>query len=216
MTPRRISLVRDCRGASAAEFAIVLPLLLILIFGVIDGGRFLWEANRAEKATQVGVRMAVVTNVLAPGLISEDYVGKTINGVVIKSGDLIPAAALGRVECNRTVSVCTCAVAPCPNALGTMDTGTFGKLVDRMRTIDPTLTNANVVVTYSGSGLGAAGEGGSTAMDPSPLITVSLDGGTDQTRLKFTPITSLMLATINMPSFSSTLTAEDASGNYSE
>jgi len=34
--------------------------------------------------------------------------------------------------------------------------------------------------------------------------------------LKFTPITSLMLATINMPSFSSTLTAEDASGIYSE
>ena len=213
MTPRRISLVRDCRGASAAEFAIVLPLLLILIFGVIDGGRFLWEVNRAEKATQVGVRMAVVTNVLAPGLISEDYVGKTINGVVIKSGDLIPAAALGKLVCNS--GGCTCIVQPCPNP-GTMDPPTFQRLVDRMRTIDPTLTNANVVVTYSGSGLGTAGEGGSAAMDISPLITVSLDGGTDQTRLKFTPITSLMLGTINMPSFSSTLTAEDASGNYSE
>lgn len=214
MTPRRLSLVRDCRGASAVEFAIVLPLLLILIFGVIDGGRFLWEVNRAEKATQVGVRMAVVTNVLAPGLISEDYTGKTINGTVIKSGDLIPAAALGRVACTSTG--CTCATTPCPNTLGTMDPPTFQRLVDRMRTIDPVLTKENVVVTYSGSGLGTAGDGGSTAMDISPLVTVSLDGGTDQTRLKFTPITSLMLATFNMPSFSSTLTAEDASGNYSE
>ena len=213
MTPRRISLVRDCRGASAAEFAIVLPLLLILIFGVIDGGRFLWEVNRAEKATQVGVRMAVVTNVLAPGLISEDYTVAGNGRPAVKSGELIPAAYLGRLVCNS--AGCTCATAPCPTP-GALNTTTFNAIVDRMRTIDPTLTNANVVVTYSGSGLGTAGEGGATAMDISPLVTVSLDGGTDQTRLKFTPITSLMLATINMPSFSSTLTAEDASGIYSE
>ncbi len=213
MTPR-ISLVRDRRGASAVEFAIVLPLLLILIFGVIDGGRFLWEVNRAEKATQVGVRMAVVTNVLAPGLISEDYTVAGTGRPAVKSGDLIPASALGRLVCNS--AGCTCATAPCPNTPGALNTTTFNAIVDRMRTIDPTLTNANVVVTYSGSGLGTAGEGGATAMDISPLVTVSLDGGTDQTRLKFTPITSLMLATINMPSFSSTLTAEDASGIYSE
>ena len=213
MTPR-ISLVRDRRGASAVEFAIVLPLLLILIFGVIDGGRFLWEVNRAEKATQVGVRMAVVTNVLAPGLISEDYTVAGTGRPAVKSGDLIPASALGRLVCNS--AGCTCATAPCPNTPGALNTTTFNAIVARMQAIDPVLTSANVVVTYSGSGLGTAGEGGSTAMDPSPLITVSLDGGTDQTRLKFTPITSLMLATINMPSFSSTLTAEDASGIYSE
>ena len=207
MTPRRISLVRDCRGASAVEFAIVLPLLLILIFGVIDGGRFLWEVNRAEKATQVGVRMAVVTTVLAPGLISKDYVGDTINGTVIKSGDLIPAAALGKLVCNS--DGCTCATAPCPSP-GTMNTTTFNAIVTRMSDIDPRLTSANVVVTYSGSGLGTAGEGGATAMDISPLVTVSLRD------LQFTALTSLMLGTISMPSFSSTLTAEDASGNYSE
>jgi len=160
MTPRRISLVRDCRGASAAEFAIVLPLLLILIFGVIDGGRFLWEVNRAEKATQVGVRMAVVTTVLAPGLISEDYTVAGNGRPAVKSGELIPAAYLGRLVCNS--AGCTCATAPCPTP-GALNTTTFNAIVDRMRTIDPTLTNANVVVTYSGSGLGTAGEGGATA-----------------------------------------------------
>ena len=60
MTPA--ALIRDERGASAAEFALVLPLLLLLLFGIIDAGRLAWEFNRAEKATQVGARVAVVTD----------------------------------------------------------------------------------------------------------------------------------------------------------
>ncbi len=58
---------RDRRGASAAEFALVLPLLLLLLFGIIDAGRFLYETNRAEKATQMGARYAIVTNVIPAG-----------------------------------------------------------------------------------------------------------------------------------------------------
>ena len=42
--------------------------MLILLFGIIDGGRFMWEATEAEKATQMGARMAVVTNPVAGGL----------------------------------------------------------------------------------------------------------------------------------------------------
>ena len=56
------SLLRDRSAASAAEFALVLPLLLLFLFGIIDAGRFMWEYNRAEKATQVGARVAVVTD----------------------------------------------------------------------------------------------------------------------------------------------------------
>ncbi len=200
-------LAGDRSGATAAEFTLVLPLLLILLFGIIDGGRFLWETNKAEKATQEGVRMAVVTNVLAPGLISEDYTVASGGRPAVKAGDPIPASALGVIKCTSTG--CTCQTAPCPS-LGTMDSGTFGKVVARMSAIDPNITGANVVVSYSGSGLGTAGDGGSTSMDISPLVTVSLTG------VKFVPITSLLLATLTLPSFSSTLTAEDASGNYSE
>jgi hypothetical protein len=46
-------------------------------------------------------------------------------------------------------------------------------------------------------------------MEISPLITVTLKD------LEFRPITALLLARMGMPQFSTTLTAEDASGQYS-
>jgi Flp pilus assembly protein TadG len=191
-------------GAGAAEFALVLPLFLILLFGVIDGGRFLWQCNLAEKATQVGARAAIVTNVLSDGLKTADYVGQTVNGTKITSGGSIPAAALGVVKC--TSASCTCETAPCPS-LGTFDTTTFSTvLVARMQQIDPDIKAENVVVRYSGSGLGYASPG---SMEISPLVTVTLEG------MQFKPITTLLFAQISMPHFATTLTGEDLSGQYS-
>ena len=36
-------LLRNRSGASAAEFGLVLPLLIILLLGIIDAGRFIWD-----------------------------------------------------------------------------------------------------------------------------------------------------------------------------
>jgi hypothetical protein len=91
--------------------------------------------------------------------------------------------------------------------LGTFDSTTFTNvLLTRMQQIDPSIKAENLVVRYSGSGLGYASPGN---MEISPLVTVTL------TNMKFVPITSMLLATINMPDLSATLTAEDASGSYS-
>jgi Flp pilus assembly protein TadG len=207
-------LIRSQHAASAAEFALVLPLFLILLFGVIDAGRFMWEYNEAEKATQVGARVAIVTDVLSTGLRDEDYAGQTVDGVTIGAGDRIPAGALGTLKC--TSAGCTCEVDPCP-AVGTFDSATFDDvLVARMKQIYPAIEADNVEVRYSGSGLGSAassaGGGGGSATESieiSPLVTVTLKD------LQFRPITALLFATIDMPSFSTTLTAEDASGQFS-
>jgi hypothetical protein len=204
-------LIRSTSGASAVEFALVLPLFLVLLLGTIDAGRFLWEYNEAEKATQVGARVAIVTDVLAPGLRDENYAGKTVNGVTIASGGRIPAGALGTILCNS--AGCTCKVDPCPD-VGTFDSTIFDVLLARMQAIDPVIQAENVEVRYSGSGLGTAGNaggggGGNETPEISPLVTVTLKDMT------FTPITSLLFASIPMPDLHTTLTAEDASGEYS-
>jgi hypothetical protein len=199
------NLVRSASGASGAEFALVLPLFLLLLFGIIDAGRFMWEYNKVEKATQVGARVAIVTNVLSTGLRDADYTGQTINGVKIAPGGQIPAAALGTIKCTNVT--CSCETPPCPTDLGTFDSATFNDvLLARMQQIDPSIKPENLVVRYSGSGLGFASSGG---MEISPLTTVTL------TNMKFVPITSLLFAQITMPDLSATLTSEDASGSYS-
>ena len=76
-------LLRSTSAASGVEFALVLPLFLLLLFGIIDGGRFMYEYNEAEKATQVGARVAVVTNVLSTGLRDENYAGQVVGGTAI-------------------------------------------------------------------------------------------------------------------------------------
>lgn len=51
---------RDERGAAAVEFALVLPLLLTLVFGVIDFGRALFAFNYLTAAVREGGRFAAV------------------------------------------------------------------------------------------------------------------------------------------------------------
>lgn len=199
-------LLIDRSGASAVEFALVLPLLLFMMFGIIDGGRFLWEINRAEKATQVGARVAIVTDTLDDGLANHSYLGDTSGGSALLQGDVIPAAALGVLVCNS--SGCTCSSGTCPTVSlpGNYSTR-FGRIVTRMSQMKPDIAASNVTVAYRGSGLGYAGD--PNGIDIAPLVTVELTG------LQFRPLTGLMLATFNLPAFRTTLTAEDSSGTQS-
>jgi hypothetical protein len=211
MTARH--LLRSTSGATAAEFGLLLPLFLVLLFAVIDGGRFVWEANEAEKATQVGARVAIVTDPLSSGLRDEDYAGKVVGGTTLAPGDLIPAAALGSVKCTSTG--CTCETATCPSSLGTFNTTLFTDvIVKRMKQMYPSIKAENVVVRYKGSGFGIAeasggGGGGTEQMEISPLVTVTLTG------VQFRPLTTFTLKSVTMPDFATTLTAEDASGSIS-
>jgi Flp pilus assembly protein TadG len=189
-------------GSTAAEFGLVLPLLLLLLFGIIDAGRWIWTYNQAEKATQMGARMAIVTNMIEPG-VATSYVG--VGGLT--QGDVIPASAFGKITCTSTG--CTCATTPCP-ALGTENTTAFNTVVTRMKYFLPSLTAANVTVEYSSSGLGYAGS--PVLPDLSPMVTVKI--GTP-TALQFRPLTILAITSVNMPAFTTTLSAEDLSGAVS-
>lgn len=196
-------LMGDNHAAGAAEFALVLPVLLLLLFGIIDGGRFLWDYNRAEKATQMGARMAAVSDMVADGL--QDHSFATDGSPDVPAGDPVGTDNFDEVTCHDT------ACSPCTGSICgsiTHDATAFDQIVTRMAHIYPPITPANVQIRYKNIGLGYAGN--PSGPDISPLITVSLKG------MLFRPITCAVFpCNFAMPDFRASLTAEDTDGDFS-
>ena len=51
---------RDSRGQSMVEFAFVAPFLFLLIFGMIEAGRFVFYSELLNSATREGARYGIV------------------------------------------------------------------------------------------------------------------------------------------------------------
>jgi hypothetical protein len=205
-----VDLLRCKSAATAAEFALVLPLLLILLFGIIDAGRFLWEFNEAEKATQMGVRYAVVTNPVATALRGPANGGYSFAvSDSIAQGSPVPTANFDSATCDD--SSCSCTGGSICNSIGYDGPGpntAFGNIVARMALFYPSIGASNVQVIYKNVGLGFSGDPDNPNV--SALVTVKLRN------LQFRPITCLVFAcSIGMPDFSAALTLEDASGAVS-
>ncbi len=200
----RLSLfLRNTRAASAAEFVLVLPLALLLLFGIIDVGNYAWTLNEYEKATQMGTRFAVVNDMVSSGLATATYVDDPSCGTaLLRAGDRICREALGTLECSSTG--CACAVAPCPTDTGS-DAAAFNALVTRMQVFQPDITAESVRITYQGSGLGFAGDPNKPEI--APLVTVRIVNAT------YNPISlSPFGAAVPLPDFSYSLTLEDGEG----
>lgn len=48
------------RGQGLVEFALVIPVFLVMMFGVLDFGRVIWARNSLENAAREGARYAIV------------------------------------------------------------------------------------------------------------------------------------------------------------
>ena len=199
----------DESGASAAEFALVLPLALLMLFGIIDVGMYAWALNEYEKATQMGARFAVVTDVISPAVRDQSYVGVNCDGVALSAGDRICATALGNVTCNRSGCTCNAQNGTCPTgSLSPTDSSDYDALVARMRQFQPRIPDNAVTVEYQGSGLGFAGDPNKPEI--APLVTVRVRN------VSFSPMTFLLFGgTVPLPDFSYSLTMEDGEGGQS-
>lgn len=86
---------RAKRGQALVEFALVLPLLLLLIFGVVDAGRLIFAYNTVSNAARNGARVAIVNQSIA-GTDTCDTTSATAwsTGCAVSSGvslGLVPA-----------------------------------------------------------------------------------------------------------------------------
>lgn len=201
--------LRADRGATGAEFAIVLPLALIFLLGLIDAGRYMYTINQAQKAVQVGARWAAVTDIMPIAL--QDYSFVISGGVT--QGDPVGTDNFTAYECTSDGSAVTCACesgGTCDFDLTTADedNDSFGVMYTRMEQMLPGLTEDQVVVRYANSGLGYAGD--PTGPDIAPFVTVNIND------MSFIP-TSLMIfdASVPLPDFSHTVTMEDGQGTTS-
>ncbi len=192
-------LARDQRGISSIEFVIVASVFFMLIFGIIDFSRAMWEWNAAAKATHWGVRYAVVNDMVA--IKMRDWDGDTDGGLA--AGSSVPVAAVTSFGPLATI---TCTNIECG---GLTDPGTdfnvdaFNRILARLQAIYDKIQPENVIVEYRHVGLGFAGN--PLGPDLHPAITIRLVGMT------FNFITPGLagIFTINMPDFAATMTGED-------
>lgn len=217
--------LRNMAGASAAEFALVLPAALLILFGVIDVGRYAWHLNQYEKAVQLGARYAVATRVVAGDLKNADYTVANCSGTPLKAGDLICPEAMQTVVCTSTSCSCQGTGSVCSS--GGYDAAAFQQIGNRMYVASKRISLANITVQYAPSGIGYVGDPTLTSdcvkvddgkgnkvppatcqlPDAAPIVTVKLTG------LRYYPITlSLLGVGVPYPPFTYSLTMEDADG----
>lgn len=198
------SFIREKEATSAAEFALILPVALLLLFGIIDVGRYAWQLNEYEKATQMATRLAVVTDIVSTGLAANNltYVGSTACGATLQPGQRICAAALGTISCTSGGCVCS---GNCPPNAGAINSAAFNRVVARLQQFQPRINASQVSVEYRGSGIGFAGDPNKPEI--APIVTVRVNDATYDA-ITLSPIGG----TVGLPDFSYSLTLEDGEG----
>lgn len=56
----RHTLPADCRGGVAVEFALIAPMLLLLLFGIVEFGRLVWTQAALHSAVEAAARCAAI------------------------------------------------------------------------------------------------------------------------------------------------------------
>lgn len=74
------------KGQSAVEFALVLPILLILVFGIIDFGRILYTKNALTALSQESARHASIYYGSETDAVLTQYIVN--NAGTLKTSDL--------------------------------------------------------------------------------------------------------------------------------
>jgi TadE-like protein len=211
-------LARDENGGPLVEVAIILPILILFLFGGVDFMNALYQWNAAAKAVQIGARIAAVSDPVASGLssISDNALSSSLF-----SGSPMPDFT---VECDGGEAACACVSGACDGmgsysaeAMGLIVYGRAGKdtctppasqYFAGMCNVYAAIAPQYVTVVYKQTGLGYAGR----SFGPVPTITVSLNAASSKTRLPFN-FFFLPFAAIGIPRVTTTVTGEALSAS---
>lgn len=96
--PRALRQRRDERGTSAIEFAVIAPILLLLIFTLIQGGLYFYARNTAQSASREGVSYLRLAGNNADPDAFVDAAEKVTVGYASKIGRLENVTAVGTID----------------------------------------------------------------------------------------------------------------------
>lgn len=209
-------------GGASVEFVAVMLFFVVLVFFSFEVAVAVFWNSTAEKAAQIGVRLAIVSE---PAVASQGCPGTPQPGTngdwPGSDGDPAPAGTLPLRNCRNgaagAIYGTSCTVANTCHTWGPIecvggsggscDAAGFAAIAQRVQSIFNLATDERITVRYEDTGLGFAG--GPVV----PLVTVEIaDVPYD---LLFASLLGRMTGTgtalINMPTVSATLTGEDLS-----
>jgi len=207
-----LRILSDERGAVLVEATVMMTIMFIFVLGSIDFLFAFYQWNAAAKAVQIGARIAAVSDPVAGGL---NNLSRAAVGPYVPPGSAMPAF---EVSCDGATSNCRC-VGACTGIgdfnAAALNTIVFGRgssscsdatnvynagMCDVFSRIAP----ANVVISYTQTGLGFAGRPGG----PVPTITISLQN----LPFEFFFLGGLLgHSRIQIPRLTTSITAEDLS-----
>ncbi|MDX7951722.1 TadE/TadG family type IV pilus assembly protein [Lichenihabitans sp. Uapishka_5] len=161
-------LATDEDGAALVEAALVLPIVLLLVFGLTEVSFYVWTRSLAVKAVQLGARQAVVSSPVAigPGLDPVDSMGFW-NGLT-PGLRCFPAADGGgspcpgfQVRCGMSAG-CACKGEACGF---TFSAARLQPILRAVKAVLPDATAENIEVSYATNGLGYAARPGPVPVD---------------------------------------------------
>lgn len=93
-------MIRDERGATVVEFGIILPLLLMALFGLIEGARLIWMDQALDQAAYSTARCRTIASPAcdsAAKQVSYAVQRAKANGVTVNPANVVidPAATCG-------------------------------------------------------------------------------------------------------------------------
>lgn len=101
---KRAAADRDARGAAAVEFALILPVLMLLVFGIINYGDLLSVRQSVSQAASEGARAAAVD----PGADAAKILAaqNAVDGALGAQGQKCTAWGAEDGKCSVTIAAC--------------------------------------------------------------------------------------------------------------